>query len=72
MIETHITTIIECDKCESQYEIDADLMVEMRLIDLDEIEERAEKECLRKGWIRRLIKGSPYVHLCPHCSGVAS
>lgn len=61
MIETQITTIVVCDQCDAQVEIDAGLPGS-RHPDLDIIEARAWEEA-SDDWMA--VNGR---HLCPDCA----
>lgn len=63
MIETQIVTIIVCDQCDAQAEIEAGLSQDAHRPDIDIIEDRAWNECESDGWI--VVDGS---HLCDGCS----
>ncbi len=63
MIETQITTIVVCDQCDAQVEIDAGLPTDARRPDLDIVEARAWNECESDGWIT--VDGS---QICDDCA----
>lgn len=69
MIETQITTIISCDLCDAQVEIDMDPDVEdSRRPDLDSLEARAWSKCRSvEGW--QLIGDGHIEHICEYCAG---
>lgn len=63
MIETQITTIVVCDQCDAQVEIDAGLPADVVRPDLDIVNARALKEAVSNDWMVVCIR-----HLCPDCA----
>ena len=63
MIETQIVTIVACDQCDAQVEIDAGLPTDARRPDLDIVEGRAWAECESDGWMVTSDR-----HLCDDCA----